>query len=115
MERAFVNVLEALHPADVAAGSVDADTIRVACLLAHPSHSVLIKAVSCGSVFFGANTYIGNGPNFMVKAIADHAGVKMPSFLAYIWRFALPVMLPMVFVGSGSSHYLFVVWLAFFR
>ena len=44
----------------------------------------LLTAVSCGSVFMGANTYIGNGPNFMVKSIAEHHGIKMPSFGAYM-------------------------------
>jgi Na+/H+ antiporter NhaD/arsenite permease-like protein len=44
----------------------------------------LLAAVSCGSVFMGANTYIGNGPNFMVKSIAEQAGVKMPSFFGYM-------------------------------
>ena len=44
----------------------------------------LLIAVSLGSVFMGANTYIGNGPNFMVKSIADEAGVKMPSFFGYM-------------------------------
>jgi Na+/H+ antiporter NhaD/arsenite permease-like protein len=43
-----------------------------------------LAAVSCGSVFMGANTYIGNGPNFMVKSIAEHSGVKMPSFGGYM-------------------------------
>jgi Na+/H+ antiporter NhaD/arsenite permease-like protein len=44
----------------------------------------LLMAISCGSVFMGANTYIGNGPNFMVKAIAEESGVKMPSFFGYM-------------------------------
>jgi Na+/H+ antiporter NhaD/arsenite permease-like protein len=44
----------------------------------------LLVAISCGSVFMGANTYIGNGPNFMVKAIAEESGVKMPSFFGYM-------------------------------
>ena len=44
----------------------------------------LLVAISCGAVFMGANTYIGNGPNFMVKAIAEQAGVKMPSFFGYM-------------------------------
>jgi len=43
-----------------------------------------LVAISCGSVFMGANTYIGNGPNFLVKSIAEHQGVKMPSFLGYM-------------------------------
>ena len=49
-----------------------------------------IIAVSLGAVFFGAMTYIGNGPNFMVKAIADAAGVKTPGFFGYIFKFSLP-------------------------
>ena len=44
----------------------------------------LLTAISCGSVFMGANTYIGNGPNFMVKAIAEESGVEMPSFFGYM-------------------------------
>src|SRR5213080_3919567 len=44
----------------------------------------LLAAVSCGSVFMGANTYIGNGPNFMVKSIAEGQGIKMPSFGGYM-------------------------------
>ncbi|MFO0901963.1 MAG: sodium:proton antiporter [Pirellulales bacterium] len=47
------------------------------------SHS-LLSAISCGAVFMGANTYIGNGPNFMVKAIAEQNGVKMPGFFGYM-------------------------------
>ena len=46
--------------------------------------AALLAAISCGSVFMGANTYIGNGPNFMVKAIAEENGVKMPSFFGYM-------------------------------
>jgi Na+/H+ antiporter NhaD/arsenite permease-like protein len=47
------------------------------------SHAAL-EAIACGAVFFGALTYIGNGPNFMVKAIAEEAGVRMPSFFGYL-------------------------------
>lgn len=43
-----------------------------------------LAAVSCGAVFMGANTYIGNGPNFMVKAIAEQSGVRMPTFFGYM-------------------------------
>lgn len=46
--------------------------------------AAILAAISCGSVFMGANTYIGNGPNFMVKAIAEERGVKMPSFFGYM-------------------------------
>lgn len=55
---------------------------------------LLLKAICIGSVFFGAMTYIGNGPNFMVKAIAEESGVKMPSFFGYMFRFSMIVLLP---------------------
>jgi len=54
----------------------------------------LLAAVSCGAVFMGANTYIGNGPNFMVKAIAEQSGVKMPSFFGYMLYSSL-VLIPL--------------------
>ena len=54
----------------------------------------LLRAIALGAVFFGALTYIGNGPNFMVKAIAEKEGVKMPSFLGYMFKFSLIVLLP---------------------
>jgi Na+/H+ antiporter NhaD/arsenite permease-like protein len=55
-------------------------------------------------VFFGAMTYIGNGPNFMVKSIAEQAGVKMPSFGKYIYKYSLPILLPV----------LMLIWLLYF-
>ena len=55
---------------------------------------ILLKAICIGSVFFGAMTYIGNGPNFMVKAIAEENGIKMPSFFGYMLKFSLIVLLP---------------------
>ncbi len=64
-----------------------------------------ILAISIGAVFFGAATYIGNGPNFMVKAIAEQSGVRVPSFLEFIWKFSLPFLLPV----------LMTIWLLFFR
>jgi Na+/H+ antiporter NhaD/arsenite permease-like protein len=52
--------------------------------------SSTLAAISAGAVFMGANTYIGNAPNFMVKAIAEEAGIKMPGFFAYmLWSGAL--------------------------
>ena len=57
-------------------------------------HALYVIAVSLGSVFFGAMTYIGNGPNLMVKAIADHAKVHTPSFFGYVFKFSLPVLIP---------------------
>ena len=53
----------------------------------------LLAAISLGAVFLGAMTYIGNGPNFMVKAIAEQAGVKMPSFFGYV-MYSMGVLLP---------------------
>jgi Na+/H+ antiporter NhaD/arsenite permease-like protein len=55
---------------------------------------ILLMAICIGAVFFGAMTYIGNGPNFMVKAIAEESGVKMPSFFGYMYKFSLIVLLP---------------------
>jgi len=53
---------------------------------------VILEAISCGAVFMGANTYIGNGPNFMVKAIAEEQRVEMPSFFGYMkWSIMLLV------------------------
>ncbi|MCU1277151.1 MAG: hypothetical protein JWM53_697, partial [bacterium] len=63
-------------------------------LAAHPSGQLLLAAVSCGAVFMGAITYIGNGPNFMVKAIAEQHHVRMPSFFGYtVW--SLTILLPL--------------------
>lgn len=68
-------------------------------------NSVLeLKAISVAAVFFGAMTYIGNGPNFMVKSIAEQVGIKMPSFFGYIIRYSIPFLVPL----------LIIVWLLFF-
>jgi len=64
-----------------------------------------VQAISAGAVMFGANTYIGNGPNFMVKSIAEQANVKMPSFLGYMVKYSIPILIP-VFIA---------VWYIFFR
>ena len=58
------------------------------------ANELILKAIALGSVFFGAMTYIGNGPNFMVKAIAEQEGVKMPGFFGYMFKFSLIVLLP---------------------
>lgn len=55
---------------------------------------ILLKAISLGAVMFGSMTYIGNGPNFMVKAIAEENGIKMPSFFGYMFKFSLIILLP---------------------
>lgn len=69
-----------------------------------PQSILYLKAIAVSAVFFGAMTYIGNGPNFMVKSIAEQIGIKMPSFFGYIIRYSIPVLLPI----------LFIVWLIFF-
>ncbi len=53
-----------------------------------------LQAIATGAVFMGANTYIGNAPNFMVKSIAEEQGVPMPSFFGYIFKYTLPVLIP---------------------
>ena len=58
----------------------------------------LLVAISLGAVFFGAMTYIGNGPNFMVKAIAEENDIKMPSFFGYMFKFSLIVLLPVYII-----------------
>jgi Na+/H+ antiporter NhaD/arsenite permease-like protein len=57
--------------------------------------AALLAAVSLGAVFMGAMTYIGNGPNFMVKAIAEQTGVKMPSFFGYV-AYSVGLLLPVL-------------------
>ena len=70
---------------------------------------VYLQAISTGSVFMGANSYIGNAPNFMVKSIAEQAGVEMPSFFGYILRFSLVALIPIfvlvtwVFFSGGGA------------
>ncbi len=54
----------------------------------------ILSAISMGAVFFGACTYIGNGPNFMVKSIAEQSGIKMPDFIRYIVFYVFPFLLP---------------------
>jgi Na+/H+ antiporter NhaD/arsenite permease-like protein len=56
-----------------------------------------LAAISCGAVFMGANTYIGNGPNFMVKAIAEERGVEMPSFFGYM-AYSIGILIPLFLV-----------------
>lgn len=54
----------------------------------------LLIAISLGSVFMGAMTYIGNGPNFMVKAIAEQEQIEMPSFFGYMFKYSIPILIP---------------------
>jgi Na+/H+ antiporter NhaD/arsenite permease-like protein len=97
--------LQKYHSAHLAAGTVGVEEIEIAYLLGNVAFNKYIVAISVGAVFFGANTYIGNGPNFMVKSIADHQKVHTPTFLGYLFRYTLPYMMPM----------LLIVWWIFFR
>jgi Na+/H+ antiporter NhaD/arsenite permease-like protein len=60
-------------------------------------NAIYLKAISAGAVFFGANTYIGNAPNFMVRSIAEEAGTPMPSFFGYMLKYSIIYLVP-VFV-----------------
>lgn len=73
---------------------------------ADPETLILLEAISLAAVLFGAFTYIGNGPNFMVKAIAESAGIKMPTFFAYIVRYSIPFLLPALALIWFLSIYL---------
>ncbi len=59
-----------------------------------------LLAISAGAVFMGANTYIGNAPNFMVKSIAQERGIDMPSFFGYMIKYSIPILLPLYFLVS---------------
>ncbi|HET7825540.1 MAG TPA: sodium:proton antiporter [Anaeromyxobacter sp.] len=89
--------------ASVASGLLGTDAANLAELVAHPRGAPLLSAVSAGAVLMGANTYIGNGPNFMVKAIAEQAGVRMPSFFGYM-GWAMAVLVPL-FVAVTFAFY----------
>jgi len=101
----FSGTLGLLQATGLSGGKVVAAEAEVAALLGNSEFHRYLLAISIGAVFFGANTYIGNGPNFMVKAIAEHQQIRMPGFLGLIIKYTLPVMAPM----------LVLVWLVFFR
>ncbi len=103
--RHTMEALQQYHAADLVRGQVDREEVEVAFLLGNHQYNLYILAISIGAVFFGAATYIGNGPNFMVKAIAEHQKVPTPGFLGFIFRFTLPCLAPM----------LVLLWLLFFR
>ncbi len=57
--------------------------------------SQTLLAISAGAVFMGANTYIGNAPNFMVKSIAEEQNISMPSFFGYMLKYSIPILIPL--------------------
>jgi Na+/H+ antiporter NhaD/arsenite permease-like protein len=79
-------------------------TNKAQVLLFAYTNDIYLKAISVASVIFGAVTYIGNGPNFMVKFISERAGIEMPGFFTYIIKYSLLILLP-VFT---------LIWLLFF-
>lgn len=69
-----------------------AEAEAVPLLMGH--HAIYLKAISAGAVFFGACSYIGNAPNFMVRSIAEEADTPMPSFFGYILKYSLIYLIP---------------------
>ena len=63
-----------------------------------PEFESLLVGISLGAVFMGANTYIGNAPNFMVKSIAEESGINMPSFFGYMIKYSIPILVPVFFI-----------------
>ncbi len=59
---------------------------------------IYLRAISVAAVFFGAMTYIGNGPNFMVKSICERAGIEMPSFFTYMIKYSIPILIPLFLI-----------------
>jgi Na+/H+ antiporter NhaD/arsenite permease-like protein len=83
-----VGLMEAQVPGALASGAAAAS----------PAFISYLQAISAGAVFMGANSYIGNAPNFMVKSIAEEAGVNMPSFFGYMFKYSIPVLIPVFII-----------------
>ena len=89
----------------MASGLVGGRVEDLGTLIASGLGERLLMAISCGSVFMGANTYIGNGPNFMVKSIAERSGIKMPSFghyMLYSGAILIPIFIVTTLVFFGT-------------
>ena len=97
--------LQKYHAAAAGERQVGTEEIEVAFLLGNANFNHYILAISIGAVFFGACTYIGNGPNFMVKIIADQQKIPTPGFGGLVFKYTLPCLVPM----------LVLIWLLFFR
>jgi len=69
------------------------ESVAVARLIAE--NAIYLEAISVGAVFWGAMTYIGNAPNFMIKSIAEEAGIAMPSFFGFMLRWSIPILAPL--------------------
>lgn len=79
-----------------------AERAAVDALIQH--NMIYLEAIAAGAVFMGANSYIGNAPNFMVRSIAEEGGVAMPSFFGYILKYSLTILVP---------SFLIVTWVFF--
>jgi Na+/H+ antiporter NhaD/arsenite permease-like protein len=77
-------------------GTVEGETekVQMAQLLSNPEMVARLVALGLGAVFSGANTDIGNGPNFMVKAIAEQHRIRTPGFVGYVVKFTVPIRVP---------------------
>ncbi len=83
---AFFAAILGLHGLDLK------DTAQIAAFVTSDGRE--LAAVSLGATFFGALTYIGNAPNLLIKNIAEHGRIPMPSFIGYVCKFALPILIP---------------------
>lgn len=83
----FLSLAKALPAGDSFVSLVDGSSVN----------EFILKGISVGAVFMGANSYIGNAPNFMVKSVAEEAGVKMPSFFGYM-AYSTAILVPLFFV-----------------
>ena len=99
----FASLALGLHVGETAGHAAPVGAPLLA-LAQHPEGAQILRAISLGAVFMGANSYIGNGPNFMVKAIAEERKVAMPSFFGYM-AWSVGILVPM---------FLVVTWI-FFR
>lgn len=94
--RDAIDTMKKLYPQRFRDGQISEHEIRIANLFGDLQLKTYLIAISMGSVLFGAMTYIGNGPNFMVKSISEHQGAPTPGFFAYIFMYAIPILLPVL-------------------
>ncbi|MCC5944841.1 MAG: sodium:proton antiporter [Bernardetiaceae bacterium] len=88
----YLNFLAAALASQGGSISSTADVVAFAAGDGFDNSVLQLKAISVAAVFFGAMTYIGNGPNFMVKSIAEQSGLRMPSFFGYIFKYSIPYL-----------------------